>query len=350
MLTSLRELAKALEPEWTAAKSKNNSEFYSIDCIAEHQFCKDLDVASFPAIRLFQGPEKWSRYRGERKAPAMKAFIKRARRPVVSKLNYQNVTTFHSIDDAVFIAYIPEEGDHEDLLEHFIELATQFHDAHSFGILVDKELDAPRITCYLPNEDEPRVLSKRFNPFRLKQFLFDSTEPAVGQLSIRNEFSLHRTESSLLYIFAETDEERAAFRKQLSGIAKKFSEYITFLTVDPAVYDHMPAQVDLDAKKMPAVAVYNVQLGQVFPFDQSKEITAASIEQFVFDIVEGKIEPSEGIVTLGDDDDHEGGHEEHHDKAHKESKEDKKADEKEDETADQKEGQKEEKDKKHDEL
>ncbi|CAG8952511.1 hypothetical protein HYFRA_00009614 [Hymenoscyphus fraxineus] len=326
------ELANALEPAWTAAKSENNSEFYSIDCIAEHQFCKDLDVFSFPAIRFFQGPEKWSRYRGERKAPAMKAFIKRARRPVVSKLNYKNVTDFHSIDDAVFIAYIPEEGDHEDLLEHFIELATQFHDAHSFGILVDKELDAPRITCYLPTEDEPRVLSKRLNPFRMKQFVYDSTEPVVGQLSVRNEFSLHRTESSLLYLFAETDEERTAFRTQMSGVAKKFREYITFLTVDPVVYDHMPAQVDLDAKKMPAAAVYNIQLGHVFPFDQSKEITPASIEQFVFDIVEGKIEPSEGMVHFEDDDDHEGGHEE--------SKEDKKADQKEDEKADQKEDKK----------
>lgn len=56
----------------------------------------------------------------------------------------------------------------------------------------------------------------------------------------------------------------------------------------------MLSQLDLDPKKLPAAAVYNPILGQVFPFDQSMEISPESIDEFVMDIVQGKVLPSGG--------------------------------------------------------
>lgn len=54
----------------------------------------------------------------------------------------------------------------------------------------------------------------------------------------------------------------------------------------------MLSQLDLDPKRLPAAAVYNPGVGQVFPFDQSMEITPEVIDEFVMDIVQGKISPS----------------------------------------------------------
>lgn len=117
----------------------------------------------------------------------MKAFVERARRPIVSTLNYKNVTSFHSVDDAVFIAYIPTKGEYTDLHDYFTNLAAQYHHSYSFGVLADDGIEAPQVTCYLPDENDPRVLSQPFNPSRLDLFVRGTTEPPVGQLTVRNE-------------------------------------------------------------------------------------------------------------------------------------------------------------------
>lgn len=36
-----------------------------IDCVKDLKFCASLDVVSYPAVRIFQGPETWQRYRGK---------------------------------------------------------------------------------------------------------------------------------------------------------------------------------------------------------------------------------------------------------------------------------------------
>lgn len=127
----------------------------------------------------------------------MKAFVERARRPIVSTLTYQNVTSFHSVDDAVFIAYIPTKGDYTDLYGYFTNLAVQYHHSYSFGILADEGLEIPQVTCYLPDEDEPRGLGQPYNPSRLELFVRGMTEPPVGQLTVRNELKYLKVYLSL---------------------------------------------------------------------------------------------------------------------------------------------------------
>lgn len=43
---------------------------------------------------------------------------------------------------------------------------------------------------------------------------------------------------------------------------------------------------------VPAVSVFNPMYGQIFPFAKGKKITADSVERFVMDIVQGKVQPS----------------------------------------------------------
>jgi protein disulfide-isomerase A1 len=40
-----------------------------------------------------------------------------------------------------------------------------------------------------------------------------------------------------------------------------------------------------------ALAVFNPMYGQVFPYDQRKKITPETVESFVIDIVQGKVQP-----------------------------------------------------------
>jgi protein disulfide-isomerase A1 len=54
----------------------------------------------------------------------------------------------------------------------------------------------------------------------------------------------------------------------------------------------MAPSLGLKAGVFPALAVQNPMYGQVFPYDQRHAITAAAVESFIVDIVQGRVRPS----------------------------------------------------------
>lgn len=76
-------------------------------------------------------------------------------------------------------------------------------------------------------------------------------------------------------------------------MAKKYKEYLSFVTVDAQEYEHMLPSLGHEHSDVPAVSVFNPMYGQVFPFSKKERgsITASSVENFVLDIVQGKVQP-----------------------------------------------------------
>jgi protein disulfide-isomerase A1 len=75
-------------------------------------------------------------------------------------------------------------------------------------------------------------------------------------------------------------------------MAKKYQEYLSFVTIDAVEYAHMAPSLGLEAGIFPALAVQNPTYGQVFPYDQQRVITAEAVESFILDIVQGRVQPS----------------------------------------------------------
>jgi len=75
-------------------------------------------------------------------------------------------------------------------------------------------------------------------------------------------------------------------------MAKKYEEYLSFVTIDAVEYAHMAPALGLEAGVFPALAVQNPMYGQVFPYDQRRVITADTVESFIVDIVQGRVQPS----------------------------------------------------------
>lgn len=67
MVETKRENSKKLLKEWKTVK-KNIASSAMIDCVAASSFCHEMDVVSFPAIRLYKKDGPTTRYRGPRKA------------------------------------------------------------------------------------------------------------------------------------------------------------------------------------------------------------------------------------------------------------------------------------------
>jgi protein disulfide-isomerase A1 len=84
----------------------------------------------------------------------------------------------------------------------------------------------------------------------------------------------------------------------LKPLAKKYKEYLNFVTVDAVEYGHMIPVLGLQAGSTPALAVFNPMHGQAFSYDQEWQIRPEAVERFVLDIVQGKVPPY-GSVAAG---------------------------------------------------
>jgi protein disulfide-isomerase A1 len=165
--------------------------------------------------------------------------------------------------------------------------------------------------CYKILEGEQEILSGQSGIDALEKFMETATALPIGEMTRRNEieylkvrhpslavredktdFRILKAGKSLVYIFALTESERSAYRASLKLMAKKYQEYLNFVTIYAVEYAHMAPALGLEAGVFPALAVQNPIYGQVFPYDQRRVITADAVESFIIDIVQGRVQPS----------------------------------------------------------
>jgi protein disulfide-isomerase A1 len=95
------------------------------------------------------------------------------------------------VDEAVVIAYIPEEQ--TALKSAFTELASKNHDRFTFGLVKDKSLaqaenlQVPSVVVHKPREGEQEVLPGPSGIDALEKFLETATAPPIGEFTRRNE-------------------------------------------------------------------------------------------------------------------------------------------------------------------
>ncbi|KAI1858043.1 uncharacterized protein JN550_012936 [Neoarthrinium moseri] len=295
--------SQALEPEWSSI-SVSEKTLGSVDCTSQIQLCKDYDIISYPSIRYFDGHGKMTPYRGPRTGPlyaliapcsssarayisfSIVSFLRRASRPTVTLLDERKITAFQSIDDAVVVAHLNARDTH--IQEAFKSLASRFKDRASFGSLETTEQTT--IVCYNNRDNEQSTTSDLAAIDSLPSFVSACMTPLIGEFSRRNEVKYFQSGKSLVYFFAETREEREAYVNVIKPIAKKYKEFLSFVTVDADEYRSMTSPLGLPSGLFPALAVQNPTRGQVFPFTE-EHITVEAVDNFVMDIAGGKVKP-----------------------------------------------------------
>ncbi|KAH8600052.1 thioredoxin-like domain-containing protein [Bisporella sp. PMI_857] len=295
-LVACKDASKALEPEWLTASKQASKPLLSIDCSAEVDLCIENQVISYPAIRLYEGGGNiMRRYRGPRIAPALTSFLSRSLLPVVSIIDKKNFTAFQSKDEAVFIAF-PVTGSEEAMFSSMASLAARNRDRFTFGVasqelVKSQTAHAGCILAYVTENGEPQKLCKEWKLDVLESFVEKATAPLIGEMTRRNELKYLKAGKSLVYVFAKTEAERDSFRSSLRVLAKAYKDYLNFVTVDAIEYAEMAPALGLNGKSFPALVVQNLAMGQVFPYRQSRGITAEYVEQFIQDIAQGRISP-----------------------------------------------------------
>ena len=184
-----RQSSSALESEWVSIQeTERDNNVVSFDCHAKPNVCAELDVISYPSIRLYShGATRVDRYRGPRRAKPIVGFLRRALRPTVAHVDDKNVTSFLSVDDVVVIGHIaPGESS---IQQRFQDLAEKYHDRLSFALSSDFG-NEPVLGCYNNVDDVQRSTSELGGVDALDKFVKICSTPLIPELTRRNELEL----------------------------------------------------------------------------------------------------------------------------------------------------------------
>ncbi|OWT43507.1 protein disulfide-isomerase [Pochonia chlamydosporia 170] len=284
------EPSKTLLAEWAAIQDKVTAK--SIDCITSRDLCAELDVASFPAIRLYHGDQQMVRYRGPRKATHITSFFKRQQHTTI-KLSNAETGVFSTKDDFVFIAHLHESD--TELLRRFSATADMYRDRYTFGYLTDvAKHEASKVACYNNIDGLQHSETKLERIGAIPRFLEICTELLIPQLTRKTELKYRQPGKSLVYYFTADESDRASYVNTMKPLAKTYQEYLKFVTVDSAEYADMSRAMGLQSAR--GLVVENTHNGQFFPYPESggKGMAAEEVGAFITAISQGSVQPWTG--------------------------------------------------------
>jgi protein disulfide-isomerase A1 len=231
----------------------------------------------------------------------------------VSTLSDREITAFQSIDDVVIVAHINRRDGHIQTL--FNSLAARYQDRASFALL--ETTGDSTIVCYKNKDNEQFATSDLAAISSVATFVENCLAPLIGEFSRRNELkylqvsifsgtppppsimslTVKKSGKSLVLYFATDAEQRQRYADSIRSIAKKYSDYLSFVTVDAIEYADMVPMLGLSPRSFPSLAVQNTANGQVFPYKGRKDLSPETVDGFVLDIVSGKVQPWTGPVV-----------------------------------------------------
>ena len=98
-----------------------------------------------------------------------------------------------------------------------------------------------------------------------------------------------------MHYFVANEAQRQAYLREMRPLAKKYREYLSFTTIDVAEYADMQASLGLrPSSSGGGLAVQNPSNGDMFPYHGADAISLPIVEQFLLDIIQGKIKPWKG--------------------------------------------------------
>ncbi|KAL2125696.1 hypothetical protein VTJ04DRAFT_2061 [Mycothermus thermophilus] len=339
--------AQDFESTWTTLQQSppdNDLAILSIDCSADLPHCLSADIASYPAIRLFLPPPLTTstgkdkskddepklirhRYRGPRTVPSIRSYLRRmlrlsstpaAAEGVVAHLTPQNATTFlTTADDVVFLGRFPPSSDSAPALTTWVRrelssLARRYRDRYTFGAVVaptsaSGTRQEASMECRNNVEGTSAVLSagEVTHPGVLEEFVRRCAAPVIPEYTRRNELEFFQTGKSIVHFLPTHPSAREAYISHLRPLAQKYSEYLHFVTTDPREFPEAAEMLGLgsiinnsnnnkgDSNKNGQItgglSVLNPNTGHVYPYRRKEKISAAAVEKFLSDIIEGKV-------------------------------------------------------------
>lgn len=100
---------------------------------------------------------------------------------------------------------------------------------------------------------------------------------------------------SIVHYITSSDEDRESYVGAIRPLAKRYREYLLFVTTDVNEYPDILALTGHVLGSRSVLSVVNPTNGGVFPF-RGKDITSDTVEGFLSDVSSGKVKPWDGVL------------------------------------------------------
>lgn len=107
----------------------------------------------------------------------------------------------------------------------------------------------------------------------------------------------------MVYVFGETENDRAELRQTLHDFAKSYYDSLTCVTVDHVEFPDLQAKLGLEAGKFPSGAVYQLSKDRIYPCPRGLTFDSRSLQKWGLDVWQGQIKPwtPPGVTTASED-------------------------------------------------
>lgn len=107
----------------------------------------------------------------------------------------------------------------------------------------------------------------------------------------------------MVYLFAQTEDQRRELRKTLYKFAKSYYDSLTSVIVDPLEFSELMSKLGLEHSRFPAVAVHQLSKDRIYRFPKDTPLTPNAIQKWGLDVYQGRIKPwtPPGVTTTYED-------------------------------------------------
>lgn len=100
---------------------------------------------------------------------------------------------------------------------------------------------------------------------------------------------------SMVHYLTSSDEDRESYVSAMRALAKKYKEYLVFVTTDVVEYPDLVTMTGHRAGSDGVLSVVNPKAGSVFPY-RRQNITPETVEAFLSEISSGHVRPWDGTL------------------------------------------------------
>ncbi|KAL1408883.1 protein disulfide-isomerase precursor [Vanrija albida] len=291
---------KNLAPEYEEAATilkKSGIKLAKVDCTEEQDLCQDFEVSGYPTLKVFRNGTP-TEYNGPRKADGIVSYMNKQNLPAVTDLTAETHDDFTTVDKVVVIAY----GDKKNVIpESFTEYANSARDNFVFGKFegappasAPKQAKAGSIVLYRDFDDPVVFGAKNIADVKkedIAEWVKTQSLPIFAELGPENFGSYAEHGLPIAYLFADPEDVkgRTTITDGLKEITSTLRGLVNFVWIDGVKFAQYGASLGAKTDKLPVFLVQN--LGTQSKYILEKDTTAANIEKFVKDVVDGVAKP-----------------------------------------------------------
>ena len=230
--------------------------------------------------------------------------------PISTEIN----DTFLTSDDITILALLPDDTA---LRKRYTDVAKKYNDRYTFGL---QTTDGPSgLKCQNNPDGLAYELADLSRVSSIEGFVRGCGAPLVREMSRRSETSimqvrkptcpipafcsdgliLAQTGKSIVHYIPSSDADKEAYTFAIRSLAKKYAEFLVFVTVDGEEYPDMAASLGHESNAKGVLSVQNSRTGEVYPWDGG--ISAEEVEGFILKISKGEVKAWDGRQRGGQD-------------------------------------------------